>query len=136
MRDYCPKSAKIPRDLWRRTVNLVRGYDRIRADLDYLISVSPEMDGQPRGTGTSDPTVTAVIAREHLKKELDAIEDARAMIPAEIRDAVFLSFKDDRALYTFGLYEDPKRLTKERSNFIRRVAVNMGWWFHGYGGGL
>ena len=134
MRDYCPKISGMPSDLWRRTVNLVRGYDRIKDDLDFLIEMSPEMDGQPHGSGTSDPTGSIVVAREHLRRELDAIEDAKKMIPPELTDAVFLSFKDGRALYTFGLYEDPKRLTRERAKFIKRVAVNMGWWFHGYGG--
>ena len=133
MRDYCPKMSGLPRDLWRRTVNFIRGYDRIKDDLDYLIQQSHDQDGQPRGTDTSDPTATIVIAREHLRKELDAIEDARRAIPSEWRDAVFLSIKDERPLYSFPVthYTDPKTMTRLRSIFVKQVAINMGWWYRG-----
>lgn len=131
MRDYCPKISGMPTDLWQRTVKLIKGYDRIKDDLDFLIQESHTQDGQPRGSDVSDPTAEIVIAREHLRRELDAIESARMTIPSEWRDAVFLSFKDGTPMYMFPvtLYTDPKTMTRLRADFVKQVAKNMGWWF-------
>lgn len=130
MSDYYPKTELLPRDIYHRVLWLVRGYDRIKEELDSLI-IPEKRDGEARGTGLSDPTVQAAIRRERLMDDFSAIEEARKLIPEEYREEVFLNVKDIRPFHTFPMYDFAHYQTWKyhRRKFIRNVAINKGWWY-------
>lgn len=128
MRYYHFTDIGIPNSVQDRVFDLIRDYDRMRAALDDLIISTHEQDGQPRGSDLSDPTVRAVMAREKYRDEVAAIDKARNYLPDDVRDIVFLSFKDQRRLMSFPEFEwiDAKRVTRYRKQFIKDVALFTG----------
>ena len=62
----------LPHNLYRQTLYAIRDYNRIKEEYEYLIMGHPaEMDGQPKGTKTGDPTaaIAAKAERLHIIKE-------------------------------------------------------------------
>ena len=131
MSDYYPKSTSLPRDVYNRVLWLVRGYDRIQEELELLaLPEGLQNDGEPRGTGTSDPTVVAAIRREKLWDDIHAIDTALETVPAEYREVVFLSIKDMRPMRSYPGYDYAAERTwkRWRGRFMAEVARNKGWW--------
>lgn len=125
MRDYYLKNSDMPEDLYRQTLWMIKGYDRMKTEYDNAIWDSPEPpDGQPRGGNTGDPTSREGLKRAELFRKLQAIEQAKLYIPECYRDGVWNNV----------LYKTPYPRAGHRSTwwhykaaFIRRVAENMYW---------
>lgn len=78
MRDYYLKNSDMPEDLYRQTLWMIKGYDRMKTEYDNAIWDSPEPpDGQPRGSNTGDPTSREGLKRAELFRKLQAIEQAK-----------------------------------------------------------
>lgn len=65
-------------------------YGEMKAELDALATVAPELDGMPRGTGTSDPVHAAAVRREKLAEKVMAIERCARVAGGDCYDALLL----------------------------------------------
>lgn len=125
MRTYYMKTSDMPEDLYRRTLSLIQGYERMRKDYDNAIWDSPEPpDGQPRGSNSGDPTSREALKRAELSRSLHAIEQARYLLPEEYRDGIW-----EHIVYGKSYPGSADRSTwwRYKRKFIREVAVNMYW---------
>lgn len=128
MRDYQPyKNNKylLPQPLYKMTLAFIRDYYRKVVEYKKLIEESPPPpDGQPRGSGTSNPTERDGIRRVELKTAIDAIESALHQVPEEYRQGVWNNiikhkrYPDDAHPRTYRTY---------KQRFIYYVAHNMFW---------
>lgn len=125
MRDYYLKNSDMPEDLYRHTLWMIKGYDRMKEEYDNAIWDSPEPpDGQPRGGNTGDPTSREGMKRAELFRKLQAIEQAKISIPNDYREGVW-----NNVLYKVPYPEGAHRKTwwRYKVAFIKSVARNMYW---------
>lgn len=78
---------KLPQSLYKRMIDLVRDYDRIKLQRDDILYSSPAHDGQPY-TGLGNPTEIKGIKLAMLDTECSAIEKAIESIPSEYRKGI------------------------------------------------
>jgi len=98
MRDYQRQKNNpylLPLSVYRRTLYLVRDYDRIKREIAGVPFQTHTGDGQPRGTDTSDPTGNAALKMEKLWQDCKAIDDALFKVPQEYRRGVLNSILDN-----------------------------------------
>lgn len=125
MRDYYLKNSDMPEDLYRHTLWMIKGYDRMKEEYDNAIWDSPEPpDGQPRGSNAGDPTSREGLKRAELFRKLQAIEQAKLSLPEDYRDGVW-----NNVLYKTPYPKSAHRKTwwQYKTAFILRVARNMYW---------
>ena len=82
--NYWPFAA----DLYARALFFARGYARLQQEATDLLEQSPAMDGQPRGTQTSDPTFAAAVRRARVRREIFVLDTALNCIEPEYREIV------------------------------------------------
>lgn len=130
MSDYYPKSARLPKYLYRRTRDTIRGYDAMKAELEELAYMDAHPGGVPSGGSTSDPTAAAAEKRERLAREIVAIDKAVESVRPDYREVAFISLKDDTPLYKIpgGTNAHQDTWTKYRQQIIYYTAINLGWW--------
>lgn len=112
----------LPHNLYRQTLYAIRDYNRIKEEYEYLIMGQPaEMDGQPKGTQTGDPTAAIAAKAERLHNQLRAIDDAKKVIPEEYLKGVW-----DNIMYDQPYPLDAGRATysRHKSRFVYEVAKN------------
>ena len=112
----------LPHNLYRQTLYAIRDYNRIKEEYEYLIMGQPaEMDGQPKGTQTGDPTAAVAAKAERLHNQLRAIDDAKNVIPKEYLKGVW-----DNIVYGTAYPTDADRTTywRHKSHFVYEVAKN------------
>lgn len=129
MRDYQPTKTPywLPRELYMMTLYLIRDYDRLRYEYEAQADRSPPpRDGQPRGTGTVDPTERAVLCMMSSRfDKLRAIEQAMLILPDEYRQAVFENVCHREPYPIQGASYATWRRWRQR--YIYQVAKNMFW---------
>lgn len=127
MRDY-QKSKNNPyylrRTLYRRMLLLVRDYNAMKTEWEGILEESPApSDGMPRGSGTSDPTLTAAVRRERLGEQIKAVDNALAAIPPEYQKGIWWHaaqgayFPEVAALSTWKRWN---------ARFLFEIAKNLG----------
>lgn len=124
MRDYQRDSKyKLPRNVYLRTLYLIRDYDRLKQQYQDILDESPSPpDGQPSGSELSDVTANKAIRLESISRELKAIEQAALRIPDEYRTGVLNNVKYRVPYPEMAGYATWARY---RSKFIENVAKNM-----------
>ena len=131
LNEYIPKYLAMHSETARLTIQLIRNYDRFREQADDLLAlgVGIKTDGQPRGTGKSDPTAQTAAQREKILGELDAIEKGLRSIPEEYRAVVWQWVKEGRPLYTIAdsVYASDRTWYEYKRRFITAVAREKGW---------
>ena len=129
MSEYQPKSAGrywLPHDLYMRTIYLVRGYDRIKAEHDSIPGGSPAPpDGQPRGTAPGKPTEREALRMAELLGDLRAVEKALELLPQEYRRPVFEVVAHRARASAFPVSR--RTMTRMRAVFIWHAAFFKGW---------
>lgn len=101
---------------------LVKDYDRLRSEWDSILHESPTMDGQPRGSGTSDPTADKAVKREKLFVLMEAVDQALMMVPEEYRKGVIHHVKYG---VRFPDYAHLNTWKKWQGRFLYRVAERL-----------
>lgn len=129
MQNYqCKKNNPyiLPRNLYARTLYLIRDYDRLKREMkDILHSSPPPSDGQPAAHGMNNsPTEAKAIRLVNVKAEIDAIEKAIAEIPEFYMKGIIDNICN-YSRYPVGASERTFKRYKQR--FIYFVTKNMGW---------
>lgn len=76
MRHY-HKKDKLPHDLYMQMLYLIRSYPELIKRREELLHSSPRpLDGQPRGSGTSDPTADKAVVLARIDEQIQAVEAA------------------------------------------------------------
>jgi len=127
MRDYQRhKNNKyiLPRAVWHKTLWEIRDYYRMTEEADSLLTASPSSDGTGRKGSVGDPTFAKASKRERLLKRIDAIDDAKASVPAEYRKGVW-----ENVMYGTRYPDDAHRNTYSywKSRFVHKVAERLGF---------
>lgn len=128
MRDYQATTNRwvLPEDVYRQTLWFIRGYYRRQEEAENIIDASPSpADGLPHGSGTSDPVSQKVAQRVALTRSNDLIDEQRAKIPAEYRDAVWQNIQF-RTRYPD--YADRHTYGRWKSKLVYMVAVAAGFY--------
>lgn len=116
-----------PRPALRTALRLVQQYDDDVKLLDDLIQHGAKQDGTPRGTDPGDPVARAAIAREKIAARVHAIEDAKKVIPEDMREVIFTAIKTGTPISDVpgGQLMHRNTYSKWRQRFLRRVAYNL-----------
>ena len=113
----------LPRNLYRHTLYVIRDYDIIKLEYDDMLQLSAVCsDGQPKGSGKSDPTALTAARIEKYHDIINAVDNAKKEIPKEYRKGVWQNivheapFPLTAARSTYGLY---------KSKFVYMVAKHL-----------
>lgn len=126
MRDYQPQVNNrywLPRSLYRRTLSLIRDYDRMIEERKAIPEESADPN-QPRSPQPGNVTMSKAMRMARLAEDIDAIDRALAMIPEEYRTGVWASvlfgarYPEDAGIRTYRRY---------KAMFIWLVAKNKCW---------
>lgn len=113
-------------DLRGRALHFAKGYDRLRHEADEMIAQAPMMDGQPRGTKTSDPTAAAAIRRERITHEIGIIEGALLDIEPEYRAGILDNVCRGVPMWRLdGATE--RTWSRKRRVFLAGIVERAGW---------
>lgn len=113
-------------DLRKRAEDYAKAYDRLRREADEMIQQAPVMDGQPRGTKTSDPTAAAAIRRERITRELSIIEGALLDIEPEYRAGIVEIVCRGAKMYQMESACVNTWVNKKRT-FLAGIVKRAGW---------
>ena len=124
MRDYQPTKNNpywLPYTLYRRTLSLIRDYDRMAREHEDIPTDKSAGSG---GSGIGDPTGSAGTRSAEISRDLAAVDHALKLVPEEYRAGVWKS-----AAYSLPYPKDADRSTysRQKRRFIFNVAVNKGW---------
>lgn len=113
----------LPKNLYMRTVYLIRDYIRLKEEYDDMLDESFSGEGLG-GSTISDPTPVRAAKVYECARCIRAITDALSVIPEDYRSGVFENivfgerYPDYAAVSTWS---------RNRSRFIYEVARNMNW---------
>ena len=79
----------LPKEIYHQTQWLIRSYPWKKAAYEAAIGKAVVMDGQPKGSGTSDPTVRDTEERLKYHDDVTAVEKALEKLPREYRSGIF-----------------------------------------------
>lgn len=82
-RDY-----SLPKNLYHETLWYIKRYPEMKTEYENSIGKSVEADGQPKGTGISDPTARDASLRVYLRRQIDPVEKALKKIPEGYREGI------------------------------------------------
>lgn len=72
----CWKQIGISKDRYIELLHFCRQYPEWKIEANSLIGIRGlKMDGQPKGTGRSDPVATAAERRESLTRKIDLVDE-------------------------------------------------------------
>ena len=127
MRDYQKKKNnpwRLPKYLYKQTLNLIRDYHRLKEEYEDALHSSPQDSSSGRSSMPGDPTGAKVIKLEKLHERIQAIEKAKREIPEVYMQGVWNSI-----VHGAAYPEDADRTTywRYKAKFVYQVAENMHW---------
>lgn len=133
---------KVPRDVWRVIEIKIRSYPENKKlyeeVLEDLLHRTPENDGMPRGSSTSNPTEDLAIKiaenprLSRMKHEIEAVESAYNELIPEYQEVIRTRFWSYRYKNMSYLKMEPKTSYRERqmhkivAKFVREVGRKLG----------
>ena len=124
MRDYQRKKNnpyELPKSLYKRMIDLVRDYERIKRQRDDIINSTPEHDGVSSNT-IGNPTENKAIKLAILGRDCEAVEKALAKIPKEYHKGIMNNIIY-HARYPYTASE--RTYGYQKSRFIYFIAKNL-----------
>lgn len=133
---------KVPREAWRIIEIKIRRYPENKKlyeeVLDDLVHRSPENDGMPRGTGTSNPTERLAIKLSEdprlsrIKREIEAVETVYNELSPEQQKVIRVRFWSNRYknmsylnMETSVSYQEAQ-IRRICGRFVKSVGKNLG----------
>lgn len=122
LREYFPKSIKLPKPVYYQALYAVRDYDRLRAEYDEILHASPPPpDGLPHGS-SGQPVMDKALRLNAISTKLTAIARALSGIPPEYRRGVLDNVRYGAPYpYTAGY----ATWSRWRRRFLFLVAKNL-----------
>lgn len=80
---------RLEHSVYMDTKRLIKKYPDYIAEYDSIVGASPIHDGQPRGSGISDPTGNTVARFMDISFKIDAIHKSLDKVPYMYRSGVF-----------------------------------------------
>lgn len=133
---------KVPREAWRVIEIKIRRYPENKKlyeeTIEDLVHKTPENDGMPRGSGTSNPTEELAIKLaedpklSRIKKEIEAVESVYNELRPEHQEVIRVRFWSYRYRNMSYLKMETKTNYRERqmqrivTKFIREVGKKLG----------
>ena len=118
------KAYLLPRNEYMEALWFIRGYRRALDDYEAILeSSSAPSDGQPRGSGPSDPTFLKASRLAVVSAKIRPVEKALERVPAEYRRGLL------RAIIERERYPDyahPNTWALWRHRFVYWVAIEAG----------
>lgn len=130
MSEYYPKYLDMRTIRSRLVVDFIRNYDTFKEDADnlLLLNMALQTDGQPHGTGISDPVAETASQREKLVEYITAIEAGIHAVPEEYRAVVWEWVKNGTPLDRIpNAYAGESTYKRKKKIFIQTVAWRMAW---------
>ena len=114
----------MPKTLYKKTLALIRDYERLKEEKEDVISLNGAGDGQPRGTDTTNPTESKAIKLIEINNQIKAIEEAQKEIPKEYLKGIMENIINNKRYP-----DDANRVTycRQKSRYIATVAKLMKW---------
>lgn len=123
--NYVLKSTGLPSYIDAQVKAVLKGYNAMREEYDNMLQESPDPpDGQPRGSGSTDPTSRDAVRRADIKQKLEAVEQSILSIPEEYRQGVW-----ENAIYGMSYPDNAHRATywRYKAKLFQRIAKRMCW---------
>ena len=126
---------RIPGDIYRQCVAIAGSYysmlKRRRELEEQILCGSPRSDGQPKGSGTGDPTARKaerlVIAKERNEWKIRAVEQAWCRMVDEMdRDFIKQNVFEHKFMKEIDLPMSERTMQRKRHQFMRYLAEEMG----------
>jgi len=127
VRDYQKKKNnpwRLPKYLYKQTLNLIRDYHRLKEEYEDALHSSPQDSSGGRSSMPGDPTGAKVIKLEKLYERIQAIEKAKREIPEEYMQGVWNSIVHGAA---YPADADRTTYWRYKAKFVYQVAENMHW---------
>jgi len=126
MKHYQPRRGNkyiLPHHIYYETLWKIKGYYWMKERVEDIILATPDRDGQPRGSGISDPTYSKAINMSVYSHTVNVIDEERAKIQSEYQRGVW-----DNIMHGTRYPDDADRRTysRHKSKFIYSVAVRLG----------
>ena len=116
----------------RLVIDFIRNYDSFIEEAENMLSLNMAIktDGQPHGTGYTDPVALTAIHRERITEEVRAIEEGIKVVPEEYRAVVWRWVKDGIPLYKIpgSEYASERTFGEWKKRFVTEVARRKGWY--------
>lgn len=113
---------RLPHVVYHNTLWTIKSYFYYKERINDIILETPEHDGQPRGSGVSDPTYAKAVKIEKYANIVHVIEEEHQAIQEEYRVGVWRNvvygerFPDDAHWTTYS---------RHKSKFVYNVAVRL-----------
>lgn len=126
---------RIPADIYRQCTAIAKSYytmlKRRKEQEEIILHGSPVNDGQPKGTGTGNPTARKaerlIAAKERNDWKIKAVEQAwRRMADETAREFIRLNIFESVQMQYIDLPMSIRTMKRTRSQFIRFVAEELG----------
>lgn len=129
MRDYQRTKNNpyyLENETYKLTLAFIRTYPRLKETLVDTLEESPApADGQPRGSGTGDPTANKAANIEPITNDLRIIDDVLNNIPAEYRQAILDSIINFKP---YPMWADRSTFWRWKQRFIYEVYEKKFWY--------
>lgn len=126
---------RIPADIYRQCTAIAKSYytmlRRRKEQEEVILHGSPVNDGQPKGTGTGDPTARKaerlIAAKERNDWKIRAVEQAWCRMADEAaREFIKKNIFEGIQMQYIDLPMSIRTMKRTRSQFIRYVAEELG----------
>lgn len=104
MREYYPKKAEIPKDIYEQVKGILKGYDRLKEDRYKLLYETPQKQEGGHSSDVGDPTAQKAIRLAYINERLHAIDQAQMWMRGKLDGRVDYDFNPLRAFYDYAYY--------------------------------
>lgn len=123
-RERIEKSFRLPRCEYMEATWFIRGYRRALDDYEAILEASAApADGQPHGSGPSDPTFLKASKLVAVSAKIRPVEKALERVPAEYRRGILRGIIERER---YPDYAHPNTWALWRHRFVYWVAVEAG----------
>lgn len=103
MREYYPKYAEIPKDVFDQVKGILKGYDRLKHErLDILHGTPPKEEGHSANPGK--PTEQKAVKLAYINGRLEAIDQACVYMRGNFDGKVSYEFDPLKAFWNYDYF--------------------------------
>ena len=118
------KPYLLPRNEYMEAIWFIRGYRRAIDDYEAILEASAApADGQPHGSGPSDPTFLKASKLAAISAKIKPVEKALERVPPEYRRGILRSIIERER---YPDYAHPTTWARWRHRFVYWVAIEAG----------